>query len=354
MIFGLLLIGIGGGVLGASLMTRWMFLPRLDQMSLKVDRFVSGAKESPATKIIPVERRPITPSYPSAFLSRRLSPVALLWNRGGVGGSITAEEIVGTDRERGFAFAVSSDGWFVTPSGVFKGMRVKDIGVMWNGRAFPVIQAVRDSATDVTFFKIDARELPVATFVHAQDVVSGMAVWLEPRSKYLYPEVIVSVEGGRRTQARPSERATRRFIISGSSNQRFGGGAAWDGDGRLVGLLVTKSGEGWSVLPGSNLSGALSSLLSTQRIRHASLGVQIADASRVASVDASGPAANILHEGDVIERIERDTLDGTADVGEYLLDYSPGANVTVYGQRKGKSFQATVTLGSVMTSEPLK
>jgi len=342
-ILGLLLIGIGGGILGTWFTTQWVFLPRLDQLSLKVDRLTSGANKNLAVDIVPVERRPITPTYPPAFLSRHLSPVLSLLKRGG-----------SDDREMGSALAVSSDGWLVTTAGVFGSMRVMDLGVMWNGRVYPIVQAVRDSATDVIFLKIDARELPVTTFVHAQDVVPGMAVWIEPRSKYLYPEVMVSVEGGRRNQVWPSERAVRRFIVSGSPDQGIMGGAVWDSGGHLVGLLDTKTSAGWSVLPGSDLSGALTSLLSTQEIRHASLGVRISSVSHVVSVVPRGPSTNLLQEGDVIERIERDILDGTADVGEYLLDYSAGAKVTVEGQRKGEAFQATITLGSVVTSEKLK
>jgi S1-C subfamily serine protease len=61
-----------------------------------------------------------------------------------------------------------------------------------------------------------------------------------------------------------------------------------------------------------------------------------------------------LADGDVIERIERDILDGTADLGERLFEYRPGASVSVSGRRRKDAFQAEVTLGAEVVSENLK
>ena len=51
----------------------------------------------------------------------------------------------------------------------------------------------------------------------------------------------------------------------------------------------------------------------------------------------------------MIERMEHDILDGSADLGEWLLEYRP-TNVTLYGAREG-TMQWNVTLGSVVTSD---
>ncbi len=62
----------------------------------------------------------------------------------------------------------------------------------------------------------------------------------------------------------------------------------------------------------------------------------------------------MLQDGDVIERVEHDILDGSADLGEALLEYRPATTVTFSGTRQGKPMQWTLTLGSVVTSEEVK
>lgn len=327
-------LGMMAGILGAGLIFQWAVMPRLNRLALEV----SVSK----SEIVPVERRAIASIYPSVFASRRLSPVLSIVRQG-----------VATSPDIGSALVVTSDGWLATVSGVLVNRRLADVGVVWNGRIYPVTQAIRDRTTDAVFLKLEVRELPVTTFVRAQDVTPGMEVWVEPRARYVYPEMVVSVQGGRRTEVWPSERAVRRFIVSRSSEQGFGGGAVWDASGHIVGLIETMGADGWQVLPASDLSGALSSLLAIQEIRHAYLGIRVLDLT-ASSIAPNSPARTLLQEGDVIERVERDILDGRADLGERLLEYESGARITLHGRRKGEPFQAAVTLGMIVTSEKLK
>ena len=123
---------------------------------------------------------------------------------------------------------------------------------------------------------------------------------------------------------------------------------------------------------------ALTSLLNRGEIRRPTLGVRYVDVSETYSrvtdrampqkgallraekrgalpaVAATSPAKNVLREGDVIERIDRDILDGTWTLAERVLEYLPGASVTIGGIREGKPFEARVTFGEARTSEILK
>src|SRR5262249_51533658 len=72
------------------------------------------------------------------------------------------------------------------------------------------------------------------------------------------------------------------------------------------------------------------------------------------AVSAKGSSAKLLMDGDVIERIESEILDRTADLGERLLDYRPGVTVNVTGVSKGQAFQTQVMLGTETVSETIK
>jgi S1-C subfamily serine protease len=239
--------------------------------------------------------------------------------------------------------------------------------------------AIRDVATDAVFLKINANDLPVSALVRAAEVVSGSAVWLEPRAGRIGPAWISDVRLRPMVDPVSSERASRRFLVAGDAHLSAAGrGAAlWDARGELVALLEEETPDGWRALPAGFLASSLESVLATRTIRHASLGVRASDLSSLLfegsrplplqgawlradksrglpAVAASGPAAAFLREGDVIERIERDILDGRADVGERLLDYRPGTSVTIAGRRGAQSFQFEIRLGTATSSELLK
>ncbi|MSR85139.1 serine protease [Candidatus Uhrbacteria bacterium] len=366
-----------GGAFAGWMTSQNFFSMRWNELvSSLPERFHFFATTSTPAQLISVEREPLASLYPSSFASRRLSPLALLVRRSGV--KISLDHLVtALDHPLGGAVALTSDGWLVTVNSALVNLPMNDLLVIWNRRAYPVMQAIRDAATGAVFVKIDAKDLPAAEFVSAQDVAAGAAVWFESSPKEFYPSLVVSVQDRSSVEVMVSEHVARRFLLSGTE-AHIPGSAVWDGRGRLVGLVDAKAVNGWQVLPASTLEKAFASLLAQREIRHAFLGVRVLDLSDVAleakatsSLPLSGawlhadrlgmpvilptsPAAKFLREGDVISAVERDILDGTADLGERLLEYPPGAEITLHGLRQGKDFQVTLKLGSLITSEKLK
>jgi S1-C subfamily serine protease len=144
-------------------------------------------------------------------------------------------------------------------------------------------------------------------------------------------------------------------------------------------LVEAKDASGaWRVIPAGPIGSSLSQFLQNGFISRASLGVHSVELSGLAldlttstlpslgawlhpdrksglpSINVKGPSAKLLQDGDVIQRIERDILDGTADLGERLLDYRPGVTVEVTGMRKGRPFDVQIPLGNETVSEILK
>jgi S1-C subfamily serine protease len=373
-------LGAAAGAAAAWLSNDYQVIPRLQRLTDQVSQLgnvVTSTKPtvpSPDTVVvIPVEGRPLLPAYPAAFTDRRQSSVVQLIKRGkGDGEPVANERVIGT------AIAVTSDGWLATVDAALSGLRLADIQVSVAGHVRPIERGVRDLSTGIDYLKISENGLPTPAFVRAADVVSGAAVWRESAPLALAPQLIVAVHAVSPGEPVSSERAGRRFLVTAPSDA-LAGSAVWDGGGRLLGLLEAPDISGnWRVIPAGPIGSSLSQLLQNGDIRRASMGVHAFDLSGLVldassstlpelgawvhadrkiaapAVNAKGPSAKLLLDGDVIERIERDILDGTADLGERLLDYRPGVAVSVSGQRAGQVFQTSVTLGTETVSETIK
>lgn len=368
-------VSIAGGAFAGWMTASWYASPQFERLlTLLRERSGSTTTTTPVVQIVPVESRPVLPSYPAAFQSRRELPVAAIIRK-----QPAADPTDEEARTVGAAVALTADGWFGTTVSALGNLRITDVVLSVSGKALPITQAVKDTSTDLVFFKVEAADLPVAAFVRAGDVVAGTAVWVESGHGLLRPETVVSVRARSTGVPVLSEMVTRRFRVTGPSDRAsWRGAAVWDGGGKLVGFMNEEKGDSWEVVPASFAASALSSLLVDGTITRATLGVRAQDLDSFAFEDdrpegaprhgalvktdrrtlpavlPTGPSAQQLKEGDVIERLDRDILDGSADLGERLLDYRPGATVTVTGQRNGESLSAPIVLGSVTTSERVR
>ncbi len=359
--------GVVAGTATAVVVTLAYVQPQFQAIRDQIDTLTvttSTPDIIPPVQIVPIEPRPLVPAYPPAFLERRISSVVTVVRRGRADGLPVAAE-----RELGAAVAITSDGWLATSWSAVNGLRLNELGVAWSGRVYPVLRAVRDTATDIVYLNINVQGLPAAAFARASDVESGAAVWYEPRPGQLRADLVIDDSSMLTSEALSSERAGRRFLVEGLAGANAGA-AVWDGGGKLVGIAEENALNGAAVIPAEGLGTTLAQLISTNTITRPLLGIRGIDLADIAldttsstlpqlgawvrAVPAGTPAYRNLAENDVIERVERDILDGSADLGERLLEYRPGVTITLYGRRNGQSFQARVTLGSHNTAETIK
>ena len=338
---------------------------------------VAATSTAPVISLVPVERRSAVPLVPPAFLQRRSSPLATLYHK--TKGGTLDERLLSPDRLLGHAVALTSDGWFVTTASVFSGLHLADVTVWEDGASYPITHGVVDTLDNVVFFKTDAESLAIPAFAQANETAVGEQMWTETESQAFAPDVIVDASArSNPNEYSSSEVATRRFVLSSHSDAADWGGAVWDPNGSLVGIIESKAGESVRIVPASDIASSFASLLQSNEIHHASLGITALDLGD-ARIDGSrgdipesgaliklraASAANksSLHTGDVILSLEHDTLDGTADLGELLAEYAPGTAVNVRvlmpdvagSYAKGRDSTLTVTLGSVITSQLLK
>ena len=354
-------LGVIGGAVAGALSANVFISPRIDRLADLVSAGATTTKPvEPPIVIVPLESRPIVASYPQAFLDRNTSSLLRVVRR--VRGA--AEEVqLAPERILGNAAALTSDGWVLVPDSVVANIRIADLGIVWRGRVVPVEKGVRDTSTGLVYLKFAASDLPAVSFVRASDIASGVAVWVEHAPGVLVPELIAD-QAVQSSAIVSSERASRRFQLTSSGYPA--GSAVWDSAGRLIGSIESKDSA--LVIPAGISGPTLSGIIAGNAISRASLGVRALDLSDlvfenpssslprigswVRSKTASAPRE--ILDGDVIERIERDILDGNADLGERLLDYRPGSTVTLTVRRKGESIQIKTQLGTASVAEALK
>jgi S1-C subfamily serine protease len=338
----------------------------------------TATSTSKEPELVKLEPRLATPLVPPGFLSRRASPVATIYRK--AKGATPEERSLTEDKMLGQAVALTSDGWFVTVADVIGQAHIADLTLWHDKKSYAIERAFTDSINRTAYIKVQARELTTPAFGQTVDVVRGSEMWLEPRQNSLAPSLVLSlIENIPSTESVSSEVSSRRIVLNGKSEIGDLGSPAWSSGGALVGLVESKKGESIRIVPASSISSSFATLLNESTIRHAYLGVRAVDVSawkidgdrgtlplrgailrddkksgKLAIAKDSPAAVAGLKTGDVILNVERDILDGTRDLGEILSEYRPDTKVTLHINRKGEEMDISVTLGSVVTSEPVK
>ncbi len=333
-----------------------------------------GTSDNGEITVIPVDRRPSAPLVPAPFQNRRSSGVAGVY-RAGAGSLLTDDRLVSQ------AVAVTSDGWFVVPEEAVQGIRIADLLLWHDGGTATATRAVHDTGSGVVFLKTPFSGLHAPAFARASDVSAGLAVWMERRAGQFEPAAVAALGEPLKTlDGVSSETVARRGVLTGVAATGDLGAPVWSGNGALVGLVLTVNNAPARYLPASAFASAFASLLNTDEIRRPLLGVRSTDlawarfdpsaspaypergvllrenrVTRLPAITRGTPAASAgLLAGDVIQKIDRDILDGSADLGELLAEYRPGSNVTLTLLRNGDAIEVAVTLGSIETGEELK
>lgn len=322
---------------------------------------------SASIKLVAVQMQdPSERVVPEPIFNRR-SPVGLVYARKKI---IITENLLANQDLRGRAVAMTSDGWFVTTPQAVEGWRVAEMLVWHDGRAYKVEKAILDKSTQAVFLKTSAKDLPATPFANLWSTRTGLAAWVEPSPSEFSPSSIEALRATVENDPVSSEHAYRRLVAQGSLRKGEWGSPVWDAKGALIGIAESSADGRFSLIPGSNLSASLQSLVGSGQISHAVLGVYSLDRmlirSTVAEADMPKRGAWItghaiikesaaekagLKINDVILQVDRDIMDGSSDLSDILLQYRPGSNVTLRLWRAGKEMEAPITLGTQITSE---
>ena len=336
----------------------------------------TGRAMEPEVTLVAIDPTTAEPIVPPAFAERRVSSVATVYKK-----PSQDQQVLNDQDVLGQAVSVTSDGWFVLPTSILGDIGISDI-ILWHGnRAYPIIQGVLDERGSVVFLKTEVSNVSAPAFARFQDVNRGLSVWVERTAGSFEPMSITRIfTSSNRIAGDLSNQVHRRLSVSGDLSMGQNGAPVWGMNGSLIGLMVDQdNGDGAECIPVSAWAPSLFGIFSDGKILHASLGVRGVDLSAIRLVNPpenlpergvwlqGNEALNLpaivpgspaetagLKEGDVILRVDRDILDGRADLAEILVQYKPHSQVTITINRNGEQLEIPVTLGSEQVSRSLQ
>jgi Do/DeqQ family serine protease len=272
----------------------------------------------------------------------------------------------------GSGVIISEDGYIVTNNHVIDG--ADDITVtLSNRKSFKAKLIGIDPSSDLAVIKIDAKGLPFLLYGNSDDVKIGqwvLAVGYPLTLETTVTAGIVSAKG--RTldiNTRQSATPIESFIQTDAAvNPGNSGGPLINTEGKLIGInsaiaSPTGSYAGYSfTIPVNIVKKVVADLMKYGTSQRAYLGIRYApdnatdeqkkdqgikdgDGVYVLDVPINGAAAEAgIQKGDVITKINGNTINSAAEMVGTIATYRPGDRINLTYQRNGKEITVPVTL----------
>ncbi|HEX4351953.1 MAG TPA: trypsin-like peptidase domain-containing protein, partial [Polyangiales bacterium] len=225
--------------------------------------------------------------------------------------------------------------------------------VMKDGRTFRGKVAGTDPAVDLAVVKIDAKDLPAATFGDSAKSRVGewvLAIGAPFGLDYTLTAGVLSAKG----RGIGANQIEDYLQTDASINPGNSGGPLVDLNGRVLGIntvIIGGSGIGFAI-PSNLARNVGEQLLASGKVRRAWLGVSFQELSQdlaktlgkddthgalVSSVLKDSPASRAgIRPGDVIERVDSDVVNQSQDLLRAVLMRPVGSNVALGVRRDGK------------------
>ncbi|HOB31596.1 MAG TPA: DegQ family serine endoprotease [Verrucomicrobiota bacterium] len=289
---------------------------------------------------------------------------------GGNGGNLP--EIERQQRGLGSGVLVSEDGYILSNYHVVEGAEEITVETA-NGREFTAKLIGTDPPTDIAVLRIDARNLPAATFADSSQLRVGDVV-LAIGNPFGIGQTVTAgiVSGTDRTGFGITE--YEDFIQTDASiNPGNSGGALTDAQGRVVGIntaILTRTGGSQGVgfaVPVNLARAVMEQIIRNGRVVRGYIGVFIqpvtpalAEAFDVpenkgalvggVSPDSPGEKAG-LREGDVIVEFNGKPVENARDLRFRVSQTPPGTKAPLVVLRDGKKQELNITLGELPREE---
>lgn len=267
----------------------------------------------------------------------------------------------------GSGFIISADGYVVTNNHVVDHAKTVQV-TLDDGRTLDAKVIGKDAKTDVALLKIkEGGNFPYVQFGKAAPQVGDWVVAIgNPFGLGGTVTAGIVSARGRDIGAGPYDDFLQ---IDAPINKGNSGGPTFNVNGEVVGVnTAIASPSGGSVglafaIPAETVQAVVDQLRSDGKVARGYLGVQIQpvtqdiaeglglDKAKGALVDHAEngtPAAKAgLKSGDVIEKVNGETVDSARELSRRIASMKPGAKVELSYLRGGKADVATVTLGTM-------
>ncbi len=299
----------------------------------------------------PTNAKPIT--FPGDFVSTANKVTPAIVNVGASSGAFSGSN--------GSGVIVSPNGYIITNYHVISNATRYNI-TLNNKKEYPARLIGTDPTTDLALLKINATNLPTVAFGNSDEVQVGEWVVAVGNPFNLASTVtagIVSAKARNINILGEQEYSVESFIQTDAVvNPGNSGGALVNANGELVGInsaILTETGsyEGYSfAIPANLVKKVIEDLRDYGEIKRAVLGVRIldidSDRARLLGLDdvsgveikaifpnTSASAAG-LREGDVILKVNNQSVDSTPELQEQVARYRPGDTISIDFIRDGK------------------
>jgi serine protease Do len=364
-----------GTVLGAALLSAV-----LASGGTVVALTASGALDKPTATTTPAPtgttvgapNQPVTIDESSATIDVKASPAVV---RIRVNGSVDTSQGIIPETGVGSGFIYDSHGWILTNRHVVEGsdrlsVELND-GRVFEGRVYGI-----DTLTDLAIVKIDASDLPVASLGRSSELKVGQLVVAigSPLGTYSNSVTsgIVSAKG-RQIMTDGNQNLNNLIQTDAAINPGNSGGPLLDAGANVVGIntaiAADSNGIGFAI-PIDIARPIMEQAVAGKELARPYMGVvyrsidrQFADTNNLSVKDGaliqrsgnstapavvSGSPADQagIREGDIITKVNDQTIDGDHPLDATLSMYAPGDTVSVTILRDGQTTTVQVKLGT--------
>ncbi|MFO0757280.1 MAG: trypsin-like peptidase domain-containing protein [Byssovorax sp.] len=258
----------------------------------------------------------------------------------------------------------TSDGAILTNNHVIEEARSINVRLR-DGRAFAARVAGRDPSTDLAVLRVDAKDLPAATFADGDAARPGAWV-LAIGSPFGLGHTVTSGVLSAKGRGGVGINAVEDYLQTDASiNPGNSGGPLVDLDGRVLGIntMIVSRGQGIGLaVPAAMARRVADQILKIGRVDRAYIGLGLQDLTPqlaaeipsappsgaiVNTVAAGGPAGKAqIQIGDIIVAVGATPVHDAQDLLREVFLRAPGDQVTVELRRAGKKLTASLTLES--------
>lgn len=259
-----------------------------------------------------------------------------------------------------------SDGYIVTNNHVINGAKELIVSLS-DGRSLKGKVVGADEVTDLAVVKIDAKDLPTATFADSDQIVVGepaIAIG-NPMGLEFRGSVTSGVVSALNRTLDNSDSRVKLLQTDAAINPGNSGGALVNMDGKVIGInsakIVANGVEGIGLaIPSNAVQNIISAIMEKGYVPRPYLGVSIFDQQSAArygyqlnlkkgvylfQVVPGGPADKAgLRKGDVITAIDGAEIKGVSDLRAKIAEHNVGDKVELTIQRGNQERKASLTL----------
>jgi len=269
----------------------------------------------------------------------------------------------------GSGVIIDRKGYIVTNEHVIRNAEEIEV-TLKDGRVFNGKIVGSSQRIDIALLKIDGEDLPFAVLGNSDDIMIGeWSIAIGNPFGFLLedtePTVTVGVISALHRTIKGEEKRVYRDMIQTDAaiNPGNSGGPLVNAIGEVIGIntfIFTSSGGSEGIgfaIPINTVKRVIQELVKYGKVRDGYIGISVQNLTRelkeamdykktwgviVSAVDPTGPAHNIIKEGDIIEMLNGRYLYNIGDWEDMTYALTPGVKLSFYITRNGKELRESL------------